>query len=52
MHQVLTVCLGNYCRSPFAALALAKRGAGELEVRSAACLRTLLAHAKITGCLV
>ncbi|MGW5285018.1 low molecular weight protein-tyrosine-phosphatase [Streptomyces collinus] len=35
MRQVLTVCLGNYCRSPFAALALAKRGAGELEVRSA-----------------
>ncbi|MEV6833458.1 low molecular weight protein-tyrosine-phosphatase [Streptomyces sp. NPDC051133] len=35
MHKVLTVCLGNYCRSPFAALALAKRGAGELEVRSA-----------------
>ncbi|MEU8034634.1 low molecular weight protein-tyrosine-phosphatase [Streptomyces sp. NPDC049099] len=35
MRKVLTVCLGNYCRSPFAALALAKRGAGELEVRSA-----------------
>ncbi|WEO92755.1 low molecular weight phosphotyrosine protein phosphatase [Streptomyces sp. FXJ1.172] len=36
MRKVLTVCLGNYCRSPFAALALAKRGAGALEVRSAA----------------
>ncbi|MEU6664457.1 low molecular weight phosphotyrosine protein phosphatase [Streptomyces sp. NPDC046727] len=35
MRKVLTVCVGNYCRSPFAALALAKRGAGELEVRSA-----------------
>ncbi|MEV6738638.1 low molecular weight phosphotyrosine protein phosphatase [Streptomyces sp. NPDC051104] len=35
MRKVLTVCLGNYCRSPFAALALARRGAGELEVRSA-----------------
>lgn len=35
MRKVLTVCLGNYCRSPFAALALAKRGTGELEARSA-----------------
>lgn len=35
MHKVLTVCLGNYCRSPFAALALATRGGTELEVRSA-----------------
>jgi protein-tyrosine phosphatase len=35
VRKVLTVCLGNSCRSPFAALALAKRGAGELEVRSA-----------------
>lgn len=35
MRKVLIVCLGNYCRSPFAALALAKRGAGEVEVRSA-----------------
>lgn len=35
MRKVLTVCLGSYCRSPFAALALAKRGADELEVRSA-----------------
>ncbi|MEU6284912.1 aminotransferase class I/II-fold pyridoxal phosphate-dependent enzyme [Streptomyces sp. NPDC047028] len=29
VRTVLTVCLGNYCRSPFAALALAKRGAGD-----------------------
>ncbi|MFI1767543.1 low molecular weight protein-tyrosine-phosphatase [Streptomyces sp. NPDC020800] len=35
MRKVLTVCLGNYCRSPFAALVLAHRGAAELEVRSA-----------------
>ncbi|MGW2699735.1 arsenate reductase/protein-tyrosine-phosphatase family protein [Streptomyces sp. NPDC001340] len=35
MRKVLTVCLGNHCRSPFAALALARRGAAELEVRSA-----------------
>ncbi|MEU9478644.1 low molecular weight phosphotyrosine protein phosphatase [Streptomyces sp. NPDC048191] len=35
MRKVLTVCLGNYCRSPFAAAALARRGAGELEARSA-----------------
>ncbi|MFF7359096.1 low molecular weight protein-tyrosine-phosphatase [Streptomyces filipinensis] len=35
MRKVLTVCLGNYCRSPFAALALARRGTAELEVRSA-----------------
>ncbi|MFF7357221.1 MULTISPECIES: low molecular weight protein-tyrosine-phosphatase [Streptomyces] len=35
MRKVLTVCLGNYCRSPFAAVALARRGAAELEIRSA-----------------
>ncbi|KUM97354.1 hypothetical protein AQI95_41785 [Streptomyces yokosukanensis] len=35
MRKVLTVCLGNYCRSPFAALALAHRGGAELDVRSA-----------------
>ncbi|MEU1408754.1 hypothetical protein ABZ471_41890 [Streptomyces sp. NPDC005728] len=35
MRKVLTVCLGNYCRSPIAALALARRGTAELEVRSA-----------------
>ncbi|MFI9256041.1 low molecular weight phosphotyrosine protein phosphatase [Streptomyces sp. NPDC053069] len=35
MRKVLTICLGNHCRSPFAALALARRGAAELEVRSA-----------------
>ncbi|MGW5465179.1 arsenate reductase/protein-tyrosine-phosphatase family protein [Streptomyces sp. NPDC003996] len=35
MRKVVTICLGNHCRSPFAALALAQRGATELEVRSA-----------------
>ncbi|MFB7508551.1 arsenate-mycothiol transferase ArsC [Streptomyces broussonetiae] len=35
MHKVLTVCLGNYCRSPFAELVLAHRGGAELKVRSA-----------------
>jgi protein-tyrosine phosphatase len=35
MRKVLTVCLGNYCRSPFAAIALAHRGGTDLEVRSA-----------------
>ncbi|WP_307160944.1 arsenate reductase/protein-tyrosine-phosphatase family protein [Streptomyces rishiriensis] len=35
MRRVLIVCLGNYCRSPFAALALAHRGGTEVEVRSA-----------------
>jgi protein-tyrosine phosphatase len=29
------VCLGNYCRSPFAALALAHHGGPNMEVRSA-----------------
>lgn len=35
MRKVLTVCLGNYCRSPFAQIALAHRGGTNLEVRSA-----------------
>ncbi|MEU1308141.1 low molecular weight phosphotyrosine protein phosphatase [Streptomyces cinnamoneus] len=35
MHKLLTVCLGNYCRSPFAALALTCRGGTEVSVRSA-----------------
>lgn len=35
MRKVLTVCLGNHCRSPFAAEALARRDPDELEVRSA-----------------
>lgn len=33
--KMLTVCLGNYCRSPFAAHALARRGGGDVQVRSA-----------------
>ncbi|PKV82612.1 low molecular weight phosphatase family protein [Streptomyces sp. TLI_146] len=33
--KVLTVCLGNYCRSPFAQLALTRRGGSRLAVRSA-----------------
>ncbi|MFG2111366.1 low molecular weight phosphotyrosine protein phosphatase [Streptomyces sp. NPDC048718] len=33
--KVLTVCLGNYCRSPFAQLALSRRGGPRLAVRSA-----------------
>ncbi|MGV4984682.1 arsenate reductase/protein-tyrosine-phosphatase family protein [Streptomyces sp. NRAIS4] len=35
MRKVLTVCLGNHCRSPFAEIALAHRGGKVLEVRSA-----------------
>ncbi|MFF5505861.1 low molecular weight phosphotyrosine protein phosphatase [Streptomyces roseolus] len=35
MTRLLTVCLGNYCRSPFAALALTHRGGAEVSVRSA-----------------
>ena len=35
MRKVLTVCLGNHCRSPFAEIALARRGGPDLEVRSA-----------------
>ncbi|MEE1799556.1 hypothetical protein PUR57_12880 [Streptomyces sp. JV176] len=33
--RILTVCLGNYCRSPLAAAALARLGGKSLEVRSA-----------------
>ncbi|WLQ33865.1 low molecular weight phosphotyrosine protein phosphatase [Streptomyces castrisilvae] len=35
MKNILTVCLGNYCRSPFAAAALARRGGWDVQVRSA-----------------
>ncbi|MET7457433.1 low molecular weight phosphotyrosine protein phosphatase [Streptomyces sp. NPDC005574] len=35
MRKILTVCLGNHCRSPFAQIALAHRGGTDLEVRSA-----------------
>lgn len=31
MRRILFVCLGNFCRSPSAALALAHRGGTELE---------------------
>jgi protein-tyrosine phosphatase len=34
-RRILTVCLGNHCRSPFAALVLASRGGAAVEVRSA-----------------
>ncbi|WP_233435958.1 MULTISPECIES: low molecular weight phosphotyrosine protein phosphatase [Streptomyces] len=34
MSNLLTVCLGNYCRSPFAQLALARRGGPRMSVRS------------------
>ncbi|GGU52284.1 arsenate reductase/protein-tyrosine-phosphatase family protein [Streptomyces violascens] len=34
-RRILTVCLGNYCRSPFACLVLQIQGGGALEVRSA-----------------
>ncbi|MFD9124886.1 low molecular weight protein-tyrosine-phosphatase [Kitasatospora sp. NPDC059571] len=37
-RRILTVCLGNYCRSPFAAAVLSVRGGGALEVRSAGLL--------------
>ncbi|MFJ3587605.1 low molecular weight phosphotyrosine protein phosphatase [Streptomyces sp. NPDC090231] len=33
--NMLTVCLGNYCRSPFAEVALARRGGDDVQVRSA-----------------
>ncbi|GAA2262672.1 low molecular weight protein-tyrosine-phosphatase [Kitasatospora cystarginea] len=36
--RILTVCLGNYCRSPFAATVLATRGGPALTVRSAGLL--------------
>ncbi|MEU9662823.1 low molecular weight phosphotyrosine protein phosphatase [Streptomyces chartreusis] len=35
MRHVLTVCLGNYCRSPFAQVALTRRGGTSVTVRSA-----------------
>jgi protein-tyrosine phosphatase len=35
MRRLLTVCLGNHCRSPFAELALARRGGAAVAVRSA-----------------
>ncbi|MFE3830968.1 hypothetical protein [Streptomyces sp. NPDC059092] len=34
-RRILTVRLGNYCRSPLAAAALARRSSKGLEVRSA-----------------
>ncbi|KDN81806.1 hypothetical protein [Kitasatospora cheerisanensis] len=34
-RRILTVCLGNYCRSPFAARVLADLGGAAVEVRSA-----------------
>lgn len=38
-RRILTVCLGNYCRSPLAAVVLAGRGGQAVVVRSAG-LRT------------
>lgn len=35
MRNLLTVCLGNYCRSPFAQIALTRRGGTSVTVRSA-----------------
>ncbi|MEV8626027.1 low molecular weight phosphotyrosine protein phosphatase [Streptomyces sp. NPDC051079] len=35
MRKLLTVCLGNYCRSPFAQVALTRRGGPAVTVRSA-----------------
>lgn len=35
MRKLLTVCLGNYCRSPFAQTALTRRGGPTVAVRSA-----------------
>ncbi|MFD5392703.1 low molecular weight protein-tyrosine-phosphatase [Streptomyces sp. NPDC127097] len=34
-RRLLTVCLGNHCRSPLAALILAELGGSAVEVRSA-----------------
>ncbi|RII07990.1 Low molecular weight protein-tyrosine-phosphatase etp [Streptomyces sp. YIM 130001] len=34
-RRLLTVCLGNHCRSPLAAVILAHRGGPHVEVRSA-----------------
>ncbi|MGW0753377.1 arsenate reductase/protein-tyrosine-phosphatase family protein [Streptomyces sp. NPDC002587] len=35
MRKLLTVCLGNYCRSPFAQVVLTRRGGEAVTVRSA-----------------
>ncbi|MFB6862845.1 low molecular weight phosphotyrosine protein phosphatase [Streptomyces virginiae] len=35
MRKLLTVCLGNYCRSPLAQIALTRRGGAAVTVRSA-----------------
>ncbi|GHE76192.1 hypothetical protein GCM10017778_72440 [Streptomyces vinaceus] len=35
MGKLLTVCLGNYCRSPFAQVALTRRGGTAVTVHSA-----------------
>lgn len=35
MRKLLTICLGNYCRSPFAQVALTRRGGANVTVRSA-----------------
>ncbi|MEU8844427.1 low molecular weight phosphotyrosine protein phosphatase [Streptomyces roseus] len=35
MRKLLTVCLGNYCRSPLAQAALTRRGGAAVTVRSA-----------------
>ncbi|MFE3884540.1 low molecular weight phosphotyrosine protein phosphatase [Streptomyces lydicus] len=35
MRKLLTVCLGNHCRSPFAQTALARRGGAAVTLRSA-----------------
>lgn len=35
MRRLLTVCLGNYCRSPFAQAVLTRRGGATVAVRSA-----------------
>ncbi|MFK0223773.1 low molecular weight phosphotyrosine protein phosphatase [Streptomyces vinaceus] len=35
MRKLLTVCLGNYCRSPLAQVALTRRGGSAVTVRSA-----------------
>jgi protein-tyrosine phosphatase len=37
-RRILTVCLGNHCRSPVAAAVLARRGGEAVEVRSAGLL--------------
>lgn len=34
-RRILMVCLGNHCRSPFAAVVLASRGGSAVDVRSA-----------------